>query len=352
METETRSAYENFLYIAEKVGVLESLYQQAVSVCVGLNNKLQGYGRLHMDNIISDTVPATYLETMNIIGTFLKLLSGETISAEESRLFNRQHYTGSNLNLFFNSYIGRKKGNFEAMLDTYINWLNETINKCNPINKEYKPITSNAYNNLIRIAKRIQLMETFYYQVLETCRGLENYIMGYGTITRANPEYDRAIEQYKSQYREETRYTGHLPVFYDYRSSPVPDHPRPETLPPKQITVPITFYNVMNDIYIALKFLSGQELTSEDESLQEHNIFADISSGLNLYDTLTLPFDSKVEPYILWLFEVLNQCRATKSGINTAQQIQVQNLYSPSGQIAQAASQRFYTTAASQRKGK
>lgn len=73
----------------------------------------------------------------------------------------------------------------------------------------------------------------------------------------------------------------------------------------------------------------------------EHNSIYDILFPFTIINESQLKFDDKIEPYITWLYETLNQCRITQAGITEMQNTILQDVYSPTGQSAQAAGQRF-----------
>lgn len=175
---------------------------------------------------------------------------------------------------------------------------------------EYGPIKCElASENLFRIAKRIQLMELFYKKLQHISTGLEDYLNGHGYKYPA--------------YQDET---DMMAAYF---------------LGPTYNALPMNFKETMYAIGGFLKSLNGEELSREERDNFTSSKLPDsisVKYGLN--------FDNIVEPYILWLYKILNQCRKVHSMIS----IYLENLYSPEGVIATEAKKRYYETAAKQKK--
>lgn len=326
------SAYSTLIEVAQQIQLLNDLYLLASQSCIGKESMLQGHGNIsefvnHPGQTAQRAVrQLSYLETMNHIRSFLKFLAGEQLTKTEQEQLNSYSYTESALgDLFDPLFHSRTRGNFIAIIDGYINWLNAVITRCGGQYTYQQNNFSAAAANLVRIAKRFKLMETFYEQVTETCAGLENYVLGTGTIERVNPEY----EQWETQVRA-------------YQRDPFNVLVPSRTPPPYQITVQITFGDIMQAIDLSLKFFSDQQLTDAElnsfEGIPVPNLLFPfgMSNG-------QLQFDARFEPYLTWLYETLNQCRLTQVGILETQTIALERLYSPTSQYAQNAQQRFNT---------
>lgn len=331
------SASANLARIAERFQVLESLYNQARQICTGLEDRIEGYGikrrwapdpqfrdRLEeiyriYGNIGIPTVPVeepnTFREIMHEIGIFLKYLSGLQLTEEEMLLLE----SSQGLYDLQLALVPSSGPTLDNAIEPVINWLTNTVEQCRNLQgySTTSRFTQELYPaaaNLLRIVNRIRLLESFYEQAREMCSGLEDKLKGYGT---------------------RWQYPTPLPL------EGLPGVGGPPT------KVPMTFREIMNEIGIYLRFLSGQQLAQEEyqgplDSLR-YALGTNITTG-------RLNFDESLEPILLWLYNSLNRCRQVQSGISTAQQLQLERLYSPTGQLAEQAAQRYYGTAAQQQR--
>lgn len=245
------SVYSTLMEVAQQIQLLNSLYLQTLQSCVDNRSTLPGYPGATMYYLHRTTFAtrnnreATYLDTMNYIGLYLKFLSGERLDDTELETLRDfcLVYTSGLVNLF-DPNASRSRGNFITIVDTYINWLNNIITMCGGTYVYQQDTFSAAATNLVRIAKRYKLMETFYEQVSETCTGLENHIVGVGNLVRLNPEYSKLIEGLPGYQLDNPQYWN-------------------LNLPEQYISAPITFGQIMGTIRLSLKFLSDQELTEK-----------------------------------------------------------------------------------------
>ncbi len=276
------SAHGNLLHIVEKVSILERLYYQVLLSCK--NNRLPGYGT---KTYFYTTTQLTYQETMTLISVFLKILNNEPITQPEANL-NAQ--VDSHVKILSALSPRDDKLLFDEMINPFIDWLNSIINICG-IN-QYIGVPYLATNNLSRIASRISVLEQLYNKVLISCSELTNYMTNYTS----------------QGYSYGENYT-------------------------------LSFSETLNVIDTYLKFLSGQVVPIDDIMIPLYSALTPSFTG----DTIT--FDTIIEPYITWLYNVLTQCRKTHEGIMTAQEHALALAYSPSGQIVQDISKRYKSTA-------
>ena len=329
----TISAADNLIYIAERFQFLETLYHQAKQICLGLEG-LEGLGtrgewiREPINGIVEYNytngqyeqayrevviqVPVSFEETMTELGITLKFLAGEQLTEDEMEISESSSDTIYNLDF---ALVPGAEPKLDDAIEPLIDWLSNTINQCQvrQVNlSQYNQRTYPVAANLLRIAKRIRLLESFYEEALDMCSGIADNFEGYGTKTIYSmiPALGESIVQ-----------------------GPPPG------------TYPLTFKETMNEIRIYLKFLSGQPLTVEEKEgpllKLRFSLGTNITSGHS-------EFDEEVEPILLWLYSSLNKCRRVQQGVAIAQQVHLENLYSPSAQLAQQASQRYYNTAAQQ----
>ena len=288
----------NLRHIAGKIQVLDLFYNQVRQNCTGLEIGygsttgwdldpeaqppfpiFQENGRVYIKYpAIQVQIPVPFERTMNVIDILLKYLSGDEFPEDELEDMLEDSYLEILGTLI--SDIDR----FDSFIDPVIQWLSATVSQCPQIQINQN-INSEAASNLLHIANRIRLLESFYEQTQDMCSGLES-------------------------------------VFEGYKSIPYKD----------TITL----------IGISLKYLSGRKLDYGERFIlsaaNQYNILNLFSPD---YEQGKLDLE-KVESILDWLFNTLNQCRITQTGISIAQQLQLENLYSPSGQIAQQAAQRFY----------
>lgn len=336
----TISAADNLIYIAERFQVLETLYHQAKHTCLGLDG-LEGLGTRgewirqpvagpleynyetgryeQPTREVVIQIPVSFEETMTELGVSLKFLAGGQLTDDEIDI--SESSSNSIYYLEFALVPGTEpETKLDQVIEPFIEWLSNIVNQCEGMRGNLSqsiqiyPVAA----NLLRIAKRIRLLESFYEEALDMCSGIADSFEGYGSKT-VFPDLFPGINP-----------GGMLPT--------------PKGAP---ITSPLTFKETMNEIGIYLKFLSGQSVTNE-EAFQGALRGLFFSLGANI-DTGRSTFDDEVEPIIMWLYTSLNKCRRVQQGVAIVQQVHLENLYSPGGQIAQQASQRFYNTAAQRR---
>lgn len=243
---------------------------------------------------------------MHELGMFLKFLSGEQLSQEEIEILS---YSNIFLYLVDSSMPILELDN--NIIEPSITWLSNVVNQCGYSTPKITQGTYPAAFNLLRIANRIKLLESFYEEARQMCAGLENTLQGYGIRLAGRPRWIESGLQLG------------------------------------QMEMPLTFNETMNEIGIYLRYLSGQSLTEKENESPLTELRREFATDIKT--TGRLDTNERIESILHWLYNHLNKCRQVQSGIVTAQQLQLENLYSPTGQIAQQAGQRFYGTAQQQR---
>lgn len=121
-------AAANLLRIVNRIRFLESLYQQAIERCSGLENDLEGYGQKYSH---WGDIPLTFKETIENIGNYLRFLSGQEMPAFDP--FNYQNY--DNLHLFDALALHWDKQilAFDEVVEPVISWLNDSLYKCQQV---------------------------------------------------------------------------------------------------------------------------------------------------------------------------------------------------------------------------
>ena len=129
------SAVNNYLHVGHLLEELETLYNQALQVCKGHENKLNikrsitiytpGSFDVRLSETrpsISQTRPATYLEIMDLIRIFFKLVSGGELTKEEN--------FSAEVNNIYKMIDWRYMGHY---IEREIKWLTNMIQKCTNI---------------------------------------------------------------------------------------------------------------------------------------------------------------------------------------------------------------------------
>ena len=144
---------------------------------------------------------------------------------------------------------------------------------------------SKVYGNFLRVADSLLELENLYHQVRESCVNLDKYLRGISDIHERNT--DR-----KATFTEELQLIG-----------------------------------------IFLKFMSGEEITENEDEL------VDISDLTYYMQWFQLP--RYIERQIQWLQNILPRCRQAQNVVQRAQQRFLERRYAPGGSMYQQAQQRF-----------
>lgn len=132
-------AADNLLRIANRIKLLENFYEEALYICEGLENNLEGYGTKFVEFVPSETkgsylminkhVPLTFKETLDRIQILLKTLNGQPLSNEENKEENKL----TNFTLVLTPSTENTKLDFDNRVEPVILWLYNTLNKCRQV---------------------------------------------------------------------------------------------------------------------------------------------------------------------------------------------------------------------------
>jgi hypothetical protein len=136
-------AATNLYHIANRIEAMEMFYNQAQKSCIGLEEYIQGFGMIHTKKtfvnnsyIYSEPRPLSFHETMKIIGTYLKFLTGQRFS--DTEYFYIEDYASAGDNFLFGLVplfkIGINILPFDTVIEPYITWLSDISKQCRNIN--------------------------------------------------------------------------------------------------------------------------------------------------------------------------------------------------------------------------
>lgn len=180
----------------------------------------------------------------------------------------------------------------------------------------FMPIGNEASNNLFRIANRTKLLEDLYKNASTQCLG-DFDINDWDGLSLSD------LEKIRDQIIEEgyTEDCLHEDIIYPREKDAL------ETL---------------DQIESFLSTLSGNFPSSSicGKKLYLENLI--LANGTNSHNLL---FDIIIEPYISWLYNLLNRCRSAQRGIKNLQSLVREQYYRPGGTFTQKAAPRFYDMA-------
>ncbi len=270
MEEIMDSVNDNFLHMIQKIEYLEDLSARA-HFFVTINYALEN---IPIKILLLDYPLASVLIHIDV---YLKFISGHELNAiDMGRMYSP---------IFGLFGVGSNSKHeikliFDDVIDPYINSLDEFMHT-HCAEMEFKGVIDHsASTNLSHIFCRINLMQKLYIKAYDLCPKVK-YIDGYGSI-------DMVILEETDQDFDYVCLDSHTQVLRDIRCD-----------------------ELLNIIGLYLKLLNGRVLTnSEYDSYMTYT-----TAGVRLIYGLfpdqkknTLLFDIEVEPYILWLQNIVNQC--------------------------------------------
>lgn len=162
------SASKNLSHIADRIHLMETLYIEARVLCPKVRY-VNGYGSVDTvvlnkmkDAKLSFTLPTNLQpilrtiecdELLNVMDTYLKILSGQNIPSQEYMMYLM--YSGAGVKLIYGlSDFGDFdicKLSFDTYVEPYITWLQNIVNQCHNYNEVMNIINTKFHLSLLPV---------------------------------------------------------------------------------------------------------------------------------------------------------------------------------------------------------